>query len=256
VLVVRGLSLSVVFHVLLFTGVIYSTKLSLALLKARQRDIKAMGTIAVDLASPYKHTDTAMKLGEDKKDLPPPLVGEKAPPEDSPVLKERNKTKEAEKKKELKKEALKKTKEDIKNILSKLRSDANKEDNRPKPKENNFPKSKQGEKNATGTGGISLRTLSPAEQALQSAMRRYFEMADANNFRKKNPNTRGYLQIKLVGVGHQFEIASLDLYQTTGFGTLDRSCEIAIRKALDSEVFSNDVIRELNGKEAIITCEP
>lgn len=254
---VRGLSLSILFHIALVFGVLYSTKLSLALLKMRQRQIEAMGTISVDLATPYKHTDTAMRLGEEKKDLPPPLVGEKAPPEESPVVKERtSKTKEREKKKETKKEALKKAKDDIKSILARMRNDANKEDNRPKPKEDNFPKSKQGEKNARGTGGFSARTLSPAEQALQSAMRRYFELIDANNFRRKNPNVRGYLEVKLIGMGHQFEIASLQLFQSSGFSILDRSCEIAVRKALDSEVFSSDVIRELNGKDTIILCEP
>lgn len=253
---VRGLSLSILFHVALVVGVLYSTKLSLALLKARQRNIEAMGTIAVDLASPYKHTDTAMRKGEDKKDLPPPLVGEKAPPEDSPVVKERTKTREKDKTKESKKDSLKKTKESIKDILARLRNDANKEDNRPKPKEDNFPKSKKGEKEGRGTGGFSQSTLSPARQALQSAMRRYFEMVDANGFRRKNPNVRGLFEVTLVGVGHQLEASSLKVFQSSGFDLLDRSCEIAIRKALDSEVFSNDVIQELSGKETIVICEP
>lgn len=252
---IRALSLSIVLHALLIFGVLYSTKLSLALLKARDRDINALGTMQVDLT--YKATDTAMKYGKNERDLPAPNVAEKSAPVEEKAFPEKSQAKKPEKaKKETGKQKEQNRKADIKSILDRLKQESKSEDNRPKPKEDNFPRSLKGDKGATGTGGRAQRNMSAAEMALQSAMRRYFELTDANNFRRKNPNAKGYIQIKLVGVGHQFEIAGLQVYQTTGFSNLDRSCEVAIRKALDSEVFGRDVIVELNGKEAFVVCEP
>ncbi|MBN8554623.1 MAG: hypothetical protein J0L93_04185 [Deltaproteobacteria bacterium] len=243
----RALSLSFLLHFILIAALLWSGRLSLLFFQAREREFRSLGAIQIDLT--YKMTDTAMKLGKNEKDLPAPIVHQKPPAEAPKILKEMKKIKPIAKPKT-------QTKENVKSILDKLKAESSKEDDRPKPKQNNFPKSEKGEKGATGTGGRSMRPPSPAEQALQSAMRRYFELTDAGGFRRKNPDVRGYLAVKLLGDGNQFQIAALQTIKSSGFTMLDRSCEIAIRKAVDSESFAKDIIAELQGKETLITCEP
>jgi hypothetical protein len=87
-------------------------------------------------------------------------------------------------------------------------------------------------------------------------MRKYFEMPEAGNVRKKYPGISGYIQVYLVSNGDQFVIRSLKFIERTGLPVLDQSCEQAVRRAIDTETFSADVVAELNGKESGITCTP
>ncbi len=244
----RAISISIIFHALLFAALIYSAKISLSILKAKTLKLENLGAVQVDLT--YKPTDTPMKLGAKEKDLPPPKVEEEKKKEEEMVLKTKPQPKKEEGSKASKKP-------DLKSILDKIRQDSRLEDKpRPKPKEDNFPTHAQGEKGARGTGGRSLRAPTPAEQALQSAMRKHFELEEAATIRKNFPNAFGFFTIRLVGVGSQFELSALGLAQTTGIAILDRKCELAIREALGAEHFSSDVIQELNGKETAIICKP
>jgi hypothetical protein len=243
--VVRAVSLSLFTHAILLAALLYSGRLSLLLFQAKNREFKSLGAIQVDLT--YKMTDTAMRLGKNDHDLPAPMVAPKVKAEAPKVVKEMKK---------VKKETVHDTKKSIRSILDRLKDEAKKEDDRPKPKENNFPRSEKGEKGATGTGGRSLRPPTPAEQALQSAMRKYFELMEAGTFRKKYPNARGYMTVKLIGLGNQFEIAAIQTVKRSGFDVLDRSCEVAVRRAMEAETFARDIVTELSGKETLITCEP
>jgi len=251
----QAICLSFVFHALLIAGVLYSAQMSLLLFKAHWKEMQAASAIQVDLT--YKPTDTPMKFGEEKRTLPPPNVQPKMEAEEGTTFKEKQ-SKKQEKPREKEKKPnpkLEKTKSDLRNIINRIRKEA-KQDDRPPPKEHNVPVSKKGEKGASGTGGMGQRALSPAEQALQSAMRRHFELEDAVNFRKHYPNALGYMALKLVGFGNQFKIVSLRVVQPTGYQTLDRECEVAIHEAVDAETFATDIIAELNGKETMIECRP
>lgn len=241
---------SIVFHLLLLSCLIWSEEISLAIFKKRQKELLSLEAMQVNLL--YKPTDTAMKQGNETKDLPPPLVAQKAPEAPLPKIKEITPKKSGQKKK--KKEEPKKQvqKPDLRKILESVRRDAHREG--PPPKENNFPTTPKGEKGAHGTGGVSLRKASPAEQALQAAMRKYFELPEGT--RKRLGQARGYIDIKLIGIENQFKIVSLKVIESSGFGILDQSCESAIRKSLNAEVFASDVISELNGKEHTILCYP
>lgn len=251
------------FHAILFALLIWSDKIQLEFLKSKNFRKDAGSVLSVNLT--YKPSDTAMRLGKEKRDLPPPDVKIPPPAPDAPTLKEKKtekvkerKTKkeaDEEKRKIAEKKELERLKKSTKSILNKLKFDAKRED-RPPPKIDNFPTHEKGEIGARGTGGRGQRILSPAEQALQSAMRRHFDLIDARNFRRINPNAEGYIEVSLIGVGSQFKIKSLRVLESTGFVALDQSCERAIRVAVDEESFALDVIQELNGKESSVLCQP
>ncbi|MDB5039229.1 MAG: hypothetical protein JWQ35_2757 [Bacteriovoracaceae bacterium] len=237
---------SILLHAILIAGLIWSDKIYLQFIKASHRERQIVSaTLLMDKS--YKPTDTAMKKGTNDKNLPPPKI-EPPKKEDLPeVSKKLKKSKTQEKKPDGKKA--------LKDILNKIRKDSA-EEKRPPPKEKNFPTHEKGEKNAHGTGGWAERTLSPAEQALQAAMRKYYEVEGADAIKKKFPDAKGYLALKLVGVGNQFQIVSLVLSESTGFNIVDRKCEVAVRQAIDQETFAKDVITELTGKETQIICQP
>lgn len=248
----KSLAISVFAHALLVALLIWGDQIHLEIQKKRMERRDASSVIQIDLT--YKASDSAMRLGKQKKDLPPPDV--KIPERE--VVKEKITVKEKLKEKKdrisEKKEVLN-ARNILKNTLSKLRNESEKED-RPIPKIDNFPLNEKGEVGARGTGGRGQRTLSPGELALQAAMRRHFGLTDAKNFRKSYPGASGYLEVALVGVGDQFEIRSLRILESTGFTILDQSCERAIRSAIENEKFSNDVIAELSGKDNPVICKP
>ncbi len=248
---VRAFSYSLFFHTGLLLLLIFSARISLSILKAR-KDIHSGGVVQIDMT--YKPSDSAMRQGPSSKDLPPPLVEKNTSPEAAPTpkLKEVPKLDKGSKVKEI----AKPKKNDLRSILDKIRRESKKEDERPIPKDDNFPTRETGEKNARGTGGRATRALSPAEQALQSAMRRHFELEEATAFRKQFPGLMGYLGIKLQGSGNQFRLLALGWVERTGQPLLDRKCELAVRAALDAETFSADVISELSGKETTVVCQP
>jgi len=243
----KWLAISIASHLVLLALLIWSDRFAFLMIKRDLQRQQASGVVQVDLS--YKATDTPMRLGQQKKDLPPPDVAipKKAEPDRAPT----SKTKKTPSKKEDKEAPTK----NFKNIFDQFRKEA-REENRPLPKIDNFPMSQQGEKKSLGTGGRSQRTMSPAELALQSAMRKYFEMPDATNIRSRFPGISGFIQVYLVSNGDQFVIRSLKFVERTGLAALDQSCEQAIRRAIDSEVFSSDVVAELNGKESGIICSP
>src|SRR3989338_3630277 len=119
-LIGRALSLSILVHFLFFAGVLWSTKLSLLLLKKRQAQLESLSSLQVNLV--YKPTDTPMRKGEDTKNLPPPKVDTKTKEEDqiSLKMKQQNPKKKEEKKKIIK--------PDVRGILSKIRMEAMNED--------------------------------------------------------------------------------------------------------------------------------
>jgi hypothetical protein len=243
----KWLAISTTLHLVLLALIVWSDRFSFLISKNSLKQ-QASGVVQVDLA--YKPTDTPMRRGIQKKDLPPPDVAipKKSEPDRLPNTKQKSK-------KAQKKDDKAPTSKDFKNIFDKLRQEARQED-RPLPKLDNFPMTEKGDKQSLGTGGRSQRTLSPAELALQSAMRKYFEMPEAGNIRKKYPGISGYIQVYLVSNGDQFVIRSLKFIERTGLPVLDQSCEQAVRRALDTETFSADVVAELNGKESGITCTP
>lgn len=240
---VRAVILSILLHSVLIAGLIWSDKLYIDFLKATQKDRQTLSaTLLMDKT--YKATDTAMKLGSKDRNLPPPKI--EIPKHDVPQISRKTsknlKTKDDGKRK-------------LKDILSKIRKESS-EEKRPPPKEKNFPTHEKGEKGAHGTGGYGERIMSLGEQALQSAFRKYFELEGGSIFRKRYPNAKGFISVKLAGAGDQFKIISLAVSDTTGFTILDQSCEVAIRKALEQETFAQDVITDRMGKESIITCTP
>jgi len=256
----NALILSLIIHAILIALLVWSDELQLEYFKSKK--IMKDASTALEISGlPYKPSDSALRLGREKRDLPPPdiKVPERQP--DAPVVKEKQTPKVKEKKtpddkkKISEKREVANAKQSMKSILDKLRNDAKKED-RPPPKIDNFPTHEKGEVGGRGTGGRGKRLLSPAEQALQSAMRRHFDLVDARTFRKVNPNAEGYIEVSLVGVGNQFRIKTLRILESTGIKALDQSCERAIRVAIDDETFAMDVIRELSGKDSAILCQP
>lgn len=244
---VRAVVLSFLLHGFLISALIWSTQISLLLLKANQKKIESLGIVQVDLL--YKPTESAMRKGETKQDLPPPQVKTKTAnePEPSPIT-----TKTPPKKQSPKKES---PKQDFRALFDKIRQETG-EELRRAPRDDNFPTREDGEEKARGTGGSSLRALSPAQLALQSAMRKHFELPLREKFSKQHPNAKGFMNVRLVGVGNGFELVSLQVTQSSGFNVLDRSCELAVRKAIQQESFAPDVVEELSGKETVIICQP
>lgn len=230
----RALVLSLVLHACIIGALIWGDRLYLKYLQAQRKDQPAISaTLLIDKT--YAPTDTAMRQGPSDKNLPPPKI--QLPKKiEVPTINT-------------------KKKKSTKSILDKIRAESV-EEKRPPPKIDNFPTHEKGEKKAMGTGGRGLQTLSPAQQALQSAIRKYYEIEGSDTLRKRFPNARGIFTAKLVGVGNQFEIATLSIVDPSGVALLDRQCELAIRKALHQETFAQDVIAELTGKENPIICQP
>jgi outer membrane biosynthesis protein TonB len=252
----KSLIVSLVLHALLVGLLIWSDALKFGLMKTQKERMAASGITVIDLT--YRPTDTAMRKGKERKDLPPPDVP--PPPsssrDPSPVVqKKTQKAAPTKKDSPSPKRAPAQAQKEVSSILDRLRKEAAQE-NRPQPKVNNFPVTEKGEIGARGTGGRSTRTLSPAEMALQAAMRRHFEFPEAQAFRRANPNVEGAIEVSLVGLGNQFRIRSLRVLESTGYALLDRSCERAIRRAIDDETFAPDVIQDLNGKGSSILCRP
>ncbi len=245
----RAIIISLSLHIVFVVGVFWSTHLSLLMLKARRHEFEKLGAIKMEI-SLYKPTDSPMKQGPSEKDLPPPIV--KSAPQKEPELVFKEKTPKTKPKPKPKKEE--KPKQKLSSILDRIRAEAGREE-RPPPKENNFPTIETGEKQATGTGSIGDRNASPAEQALQSAITKYFDTFDLR-IKKKFPNAEGFMIAKIVGVGDQFEILSLTMIKSSGIQIVDQNCLIATRQALKNEVFAPDVISDLSGKEVSIQCKP
>ena len=246
----RALILSGLLHILLLGGLIWSAELSLLFLKSRQKDLEKLGVVEVDLL--YKPTESAMRKGQSQQALPPPDVKQKAASEDdAPVIKTAKKPKPKEKPKP-KKEA---PKTDFSKIFNQMREEAAQEAKRA-PRDDNFPTSLEGQENARGTGGSAMRNLSPAEQAIQTAFRKYFEIPRRDDFARRHPDAKGFLSVRLASEGSRFKIISLSWPESTGFEILDRSCERSIMRTLEEETFASDVISELSGKETQILCSP
>lgn len=217
-------------------------------MQSNRKKLETAGAIQVDLT--YKATHTPMRKGKAKRDLPPPKVKIKKPPPPPPQVVK----KEPPKPKKQKKPSPEEKREKLAKLIDKFREQEGKE-RKKKPREDNFPTREDGEEKAFGTGGRATRALTPAELALQSAMRKHFEMPNASQMREQYPNAEGYLSVRLIGVGNRLEIVSLSILQSSGFSILDRSCESAVQKAITEEVFAQDVIRELSGKENTIRCQ-
>ena len=239
----RALSISVSFHLLLFAGVYWSAQLSLMMIKSQIKKEELGGVIQVDLL--YKPTDTAMRKSVIKRELPPPKVKTKIK-EDLPSLLKKVKPKPTPKPVERKK--------DFKALFDKIRDETGL-DREKAPKKDNFPTNIDGEKDARGTGGRSLAKMSAAQLALQTAARQHYRLPQADDLRKKHPEALGYISVKLIGMGNQLQIVSLDHLQRSGFSILDQACENALRHAMSEETFAPDIVAELSGKENTITCQ-
>lgn len=245
----RAFIISVFAHIFLAAAVYWSSLVSIAFLKKKQRN-SISGAIQVDLL--YKPTNTAMKKGPTQKDrLPPPKVKTQPKPKEQPKLVEKVKPKKSPQKPSKKEEEPKKN---FKNLFDKLRQETGLDREKP-PKDDNFVTNEEGEKDSRGTGGESNRKLSPAELALQSAIMRYVQTPQAEQMRRLHPDARAFIEIRIIGIGSQLKLVSLSLVESSGFPNLDRSCETAIRKALLEESFASDVVRDLSGKEQTITCQ-
>jgi len=225
---------------------IWSRELDLIFLNEKKKEWEALGVRLID--DTYKPSFTNMKKGKEAKDLPPPLVQKKTAPEKQPEV-------SVKKVKQQKSKSLKKKEADTQSILDKIRQEAKNEE-RPKPKEDNFPMHKEGEDKAKGTGGLSSRPLNPAEQALQAAVQRNFEMYNREMIRRNFPKAESIVQLRLAANGNQFEIISLNKIRPSGLDALDRSCEAAIQQAVTNETFATDIITELTREEKYVTCRP
>lgn len=241
----KALSLSLLFHLLFFGLVIWSSKLSIQRMKMEIPQLSPVGVVYTELL--YKPSNTNMRKGNEKRDLPPPLVKtEKKENLPSLVTQKVAPKKKAD-------EKLSRKQSDAKALLDKLRREEGRLEQKA-PKDDNFPTHKAGEEGARGTGGSSRMQASPAQLALQSAMRRYFEFPRASEMRREHPNSVGYFNVSVLGVGNTLQLRDLQMVQSSGFSVLDRSCETAIRKALSLETFAGDVISELSGKSNMIEC--
>lgn len=243
--------ISASFHFCLIAVLYWSTDISLAFYKKQAEKDKVGGAIAVDLL--YKPSDSARRKGKTEKDrLPPPKVKtKKAEPERPTLVKKQAKKSKPKKQEPTKKEDPKKN---FTALFDKMRQETGL-DRKKKPRDDNFPTHELGEEKATGTGGESRSKLSPAQQALQSACRKYAQTAQADRLRKLYPDARGYINIRLVGIGNQLELVSLKMAESSGISALDQGCEVAIRKALQEETFASDIVAELSGREQTITCQ-
>ena len=241
----QALLISVVLHILISTLLFFSKTLDALFLKRELNDIQIISA-TLKFNELYKPSDTPMKQGVEKKDLPPPLVPlakpkEKKHAKESPLIRKKTESKDL--------------KKNIRSILDKIRDEA-REEKRPTPKENNFPMHEKGVKGARGTGGRGDRIPTPGEMAIQSAMRKYYEVTNIEAIRKKDPQARGFIAIRLVGVGNQFQIAEFRFIQSSGYDILDQQCETAVRSALHNEHFAPDIINERNGRNTTIICQP
>lgn len=242
--------ISASFHFCLVAVLYWSTDISLALYKKQNEKNKIGGAIAVDLL--YKPSGTARRKGKTEKDrLPPPKVKTKKKEEERPTIVKKAKKKRPKKNSQAKPE---KPKKNFTALFDKIRQETGL-DRKKKPRDDNFPTHELGEEKATGTGGESLIKLSPAQQALQSAARKYAQTAQADRLRKLYPDARGYINIRLVGIGNKLELVSLKMAERSGISALDQGCEVAIRKALQEETFASDIVSELSGREQTITCQ-
>jgi hypothetical protein len=244
----KSLLISVILHLVFFALLIWSQQIRLKKLQLEIPQLSPVGVVYTELL--YKPTNTAMKKGDEKRDLPPPqiktekreenqgptLVKQKTPPPKNKPTKED------------------KTRRDAQALMDKLRREEGKIAQKA-PKEDNFPTHKEGETDGRGTGGSSRIQASPAQMALQGAIRKYFELPRASELRRQNPNARGYHVISVLGVGNTLQLREIEMLQSSGFAILDRSCEVAIREALKKEIFAPDVISELSGKRHNIECQ-
>lgn len=258
----KALVLSLLMHLFFTAALIWSAQFSAAFMRQKIEELNNVGVKKAEEL--YKPTEVNIRFGTQRKDLPPPKIKRvtKAP-EDAPVYvqqkippkktgpskKEIEKQKKAEKQKQLTKK-----KSDALALIDQFRQDDGLEAKK-KPKEDNFPMRLDGEKNAMGTGGSAELQATPAQLALQAAMREYFRLPQASLMRQKHPNATGYLAVSLIGVGAQLQVRSIKLVQTSGFATLDSSCENAVRRALKEEEFANDIVNELSGQETMVTCQ-
>lgn len=261
----KAVAFSVLLHSLAIIAMVWSTEFSIARFIENKDAIKLSGVVEVNLL--YKPTETAMRKGTNSTELPPPQIKTrtppppkvkmpapkpKAPPPPTPAKKPSPPQKNE---KEDSKAKLDQKKQDMQALIAKMRQEqgliAEKE-----PREDNFPTDEQGEKDGRGTGGSAQLQADPAYLALQTAIRNHFEMPGKEKFQRENPNAESLFRVRLVAVGNQFEIASLRIQRASGFQILDRSCELAIREALQKEVFSSDVLVQLTGKEEIFKCQP
>jgi len=241
----NALIFSFLIHVAFFSLVIWSEDISIQRKKLLNPQLSPVGVVYTELL--YKPTNTAMKKGDEKRDLPPPIV--KTEKKEEP--KSKMSVQKTPPKKQTKEE---KVKNAAKSLLDKLRQEEGKEMPKP-PKDDNFPTHKQGEDKARGTGGISRRQASPAQMALQSAIKRHFEMPRATEYRRLHPDSKGWHSVSVLAVGNTLQLRDLTLVQPSGFAILDRSCEQAIREALQQETFALDVISELSGKSHDVECK-
>jgi len=242
----KALFISIIVHTLLFSLLYWSTEISALMIRSREKQ-QIGGAIRVSLL--YKPTDTPMRKARKKTELPPPKIRtQKKPPPRPHIVKKRKRVK----KKKAKKQVAKK--EDFHSLFDKLRDETGL-DRKKKPRDDNFPTNEKGEKKARGTGGWSDKTPSPAQQALQAACRKYHKVPQAERMRRLYPDARGYLNVRLIGVGHQLSIVSMNWIEHSKFPILDQACETAVKKAVQQETFASDIVAELSGKENTITCQ-
>jgi outer membrane biosynthesis protein TonB len=270
----KAVLFSIVLHSLAILSMLWSTEFSIARFIEKREEIKLSGVVEVNLL--YKPTETAMRKGTQSTELPPPQVRTRTeaapnampkplPPKPKPKPKaatpapkappQKTAAAKAAEAKEESAKQLEQRRQDMQALIAKMRQEQGMIAETA-PREDNFPTTEDGEADARGTGGTAVRQSTPSQMALNSAMRKHFELPVGNRLKTEHPEALGYFRVRLVGVGNQFEIASLRLEKTSGFPILDRSCELAIRKSLEEEFFSSDVVADLTGKEEMIRCQP
>ncbi len=231
-------------HSILILGLYYSRALDSLFIK---QSLKDRPTISASLkfSDLYKPTDTPMKKGSQKKDLPPPKIKKNRSPEkaksSTPLIRQQ--------------ESQANLKKSVRSILDKIKEEAD-EEKRRAPKDDNFPTHEKGTKGARGTGGRGDRMPTPGEMAIQAAMRKYYEASGLERIKRTDPDAMGFYSLKMIGLGDQFQITSLALVESTGYDVLNRLCEVAVRTAVQRERFAPDIIRELSGRETVIICQP
>ncbi|TVQ80858.1 MAG: hypothetical protein EA369_01335 [Bradymonadales bacterium] len=259
--------ISLILHSLLIVLMVWSTEFSIARFISTREEVKLSGVVEVNLI--YRPTETAMRRGQTRTELPPPQVRTEtqapqtampkpSPPRPVPQAKPATpqpKTPEASKPEAPKPPDLEDRRRDMRALIDRMRQEQGIIADRL-PRDDNYPTIEDGEEGGRGTGGTAQIQARPSLLALQSAMRKHFELPVGNRLKETHPTALGYFRVRLVGVGNQFEIASLSLVESSGIAILDRSCELAIRQALSQEIFGPDVIADLTGKEEIIQCYP
>lgn len=243
-----ALIISIIVHILLTSGVYWSTNLSLMMMQSRRKLDAKSGAIQVDLT--YKATDTPMRKGKSKRELPPPKVKRKKEPP-RPQLVKRAKPKKPKRKPKPKKEEP--PKKNFKALFDQIREEEGLDRKKP-PREDNFPTREDGVEDAFGTGGRSEQKLTPAQLAFQAAARKHHKVPQAESWRKKYPDAEGFIAVRLIATGSKLQIVSMQMVQSSGVSILDTACKAAIRKAIQEETFAIDIVRELSGRENTITC--